>query len=585
MKSIGRIIRFCVLGICFGMPCYGQINNDAPPFSLSMEQLHTWSENSTLADKKNVSNEPVKERFVAQLSGNLDPKVKVLIAPDGMNNFANYIAEQTTFNLYNFTHWSHIDVLNWFAGTATQTVNIPAKPWVDAAHKNGVKVIGSIFLAVSQYGGSADTVASLLQRDKQGGFPAAQKLIEIATFYGFDGWLMNQETDLTVVKDQNKDIIKGKFDYKRAAFLAKEMQHFMQYLTLIAPPEMEIHWYDAMLLNGKVRWQNELNERNEAFFQIDDDPLGRVSDALFVNYWWDAAMLQSSNQKAKALKRSSYDMYFGADLWPERKAQSMFVESDWLHSIFPNAGNKALSSIALFANNVNFNFSGNQKLAELSRFKTDKQDYRSFYDAETRLFSGDDLNLYSDDGKSSWPGLGRYVPAKSTLTDLPFSTHFNTGHGLDKYRDGSKVSGEWHDLAQQDILPTWQFAVKGHTSAQVFYDFSTAFNGGSSLAIQADLTQGSVEIPLFQSRFSIDADSTLSWAVRSAQTESVLTIWLATSDGQIHQFDAMENQSGWQKVQQNLSHLEGKVVERIGVNLAKSAIDDYSVNIGMLGIH
>lgn len=36
--------------------------------------------------------------------------------------------------------------------------------------------------------------------------------------------------------------------------------------------------YDSVTVDGQLRWQNELNEKNKAFFDI--------SDGIFVNYWW-----------------------------------------------------------------------------------------------------------------------------------------------------------------------------------------------------------------------------------------------------------------------------------------------------------
>ena len=74
----------------------------------------------------------------------------------------------------------------------------------------------------------------------------AHKLIELAQYYGFDGWLMNQETNLAAVKDANNDLLKGQSDPKRAQQLGEKMLQFMQYLTAIAPAHMEIHWYDAI---------------------------------------------------------------------------------------------------------------------------------------------------------------------------------------------------------------------------------------------------------------------------------------------------------------------------------------------------
>src|SRR5690606_10941715 len=103
----------------------------------------------------------------------------------------------------------------------------PARPWVDVAHKNGVKVLGSVFLAVARWGGSADTVDALLKQDAQGHFVMADKLFALADYYGFDGWLINQETDLTAVKDANNQLIEGRLDEQRGKVLAARMLAFM----------------------------------------------------------------------------------------------------------------------------------------------------------------------------------------------------------------------------------------------------------------------------------------------------------------------------------------------------------------------
>jgi len=129
----------------------------SPPFALSVEQLFAWEAARPLADAGNVSRVPLAGRMVDPGPGpdpaaRLDPKVRVLFAPDGMNNFGNYLVPQPRFNLYTFTHWAQIDVLSWFAGTAGHNVLIPARPWVDTAHRNGVKVIGTAFFAPLAWG-------------------------------------------------------------------------------------------------------------------------------------------------------------------------------------------------------------------------------------------------------------------------------------------------------------------------------------------------------------------------------------------------------------------------------------------------
>lgn len=572
----------------FSIKANAEINQNKPPFSLTLDQIEQWSPNSVFADKNNISSVPLHMRFVTDLGNNsqpLDSQVKVLIAPDGMNNFANYLTEQDKFNLYNFTHWSHIDVLNWFAGTANETVSLPARPWVETAHKNGVKVIGTVYLSVAQYGGNVETVARLLQQDANGDFPLAKKLVSIADYYGFDGWLINPETNLTYVKNAQGEVIEGKFEYHNAAILGKKMQVFMKYLTSIAPKGMEIHWYDSMLLDGSVKWQNELNEHNAPFLQDGKQP---ISDAMFINYWWNADMVEASTDYVTKIGRSRYDLYFGADLSPARNAQRMFEQSEWLYALFPENGSKtkntALSSIALFGNDVNYTFTGNNHTPEFSKFKSNKMDYQRFYQTEAQLFTGNDLNLFTNDDNSKWPGIGRFVPAKSTLTQLPFKTSFNTGHGMFKAKNGKITRGEWHDVSKQDILPTWQFAVQGNETISVFYDFKQAYQGGSSLAIQGNAKQGVANIPLYQTNFLLSKNSRLKIVAKQSNQHELFSVWLLTNNDELISLPVKVKESQWQEQIMSLTSHSGKTIKKMGLLLEKGSVSNLSINLGFVSL-
>ena len=549
------------------------------PFGLSVEEALSWKPESELAEPANVSRVKLAERFThraSQLDPTRNPDVKVLIAPDGMDNFGNYIAEQEQFNLYNFTHWAQIDVLNWFAGTADQNINIPARPWVEAAHKNGVKVIGSVYLAVAQWGGSADTAQAFLVRDGEGRFPMAHKLVEIAEHYGFDGWLINQETDLSAVKDDDNALVKGVKDYNRAAFLGKEMLAFMTYLNHLAPEGMEIHWYDAQLTDGTVRWQNQLNDSNAPFLGHKYAP---VSDAIFINYWWNESMVKASSAYANGLRRSQYDVYTGVDLWPQRNAQRAFSENRWLDDIFSDEQSQGLTSIALFANNFNFNFAGDDKQAAFSTFNSDPLDYQRFYETETRFFSGDNLNIL-DTSATGWKGLSHYIPARSVLSKMPFETHFNTGHGFRKMHKGQVVSEQpWHDMSQQDLLPSWQFAVFGVADVQVMFDFNSAYSGGNSLIVSGSTQKEAVTIPLYKTQLSFDK-ATLSVAMKG-RAEGALA--LTFTDGSVSRFDLNADTTSWQEHRFNVTPVQGAKLERISLELEPEQ-QTLNLNIGRLSL-
>jgi endo-beta-N-acetylglucosaminidase D len=582
------IFLFCPLVATFAA-LSAEIIANAAPFALTLEQTRSWTPKSEFSTDKNVSTVPLAKRIDAQLNvqqANLDTRAKVLYAPDGMNNFANYLQTQAKFNLYNFTHWPQIDVLNWFAGTADYTVQIPAKPWVDTAHKNGVKVIGSIFLAVAQWGGNPDTVETFLEQDEQGRFIFAHRLIEIANYYRFDGWLMNQETNLAAVKDQNNELVKGQSDPKRAAELGEKMLQFMKYLTSIAPQGMEIHWYDAMLRNGQVKWQNEINANNQDFLQ-DEVP---SADAMFVNYWWNKEMVLNSHKRIKALKRSPFDVYFGADLWPSRNAQRSFSRSQWLEWLFNPETGEALSSIALFAPNLNFNFDGEPHTPAFSQFRTNPDDYRRFYATEQRLFSGDDLNTARKD-KQGWPGIDSYLPAKSTISTLPLVTYFNTGQGKSWFEKGQAQSGPWTNISKQSILPTWQFAVIDedvNSSIQPYYNFEHAYKGGSALSIEGSSKSGQAIIPLFHTKVQIQQVKKIEIVVQGI-TEN-LSVYTTTDKGEIQVYpltnrQVSSNHNGWQTYHFVIPNAQAEIITQIGLQLTPDADQAILLKIGKLALY
>lgn len=551
------------------------IRPNQPPFALTLQQLAHWSPDSELADPGNVSRHALASRLPAPLAGQSTKQnpARVLYAPDGMNNFANYLDVQPAFNLYNFTHWPQIDILNWFAGTAEHTVQIPARPWVETAHRNGVKVIGSVFLGVARWGGNPDTVAALLRQDKDGRFVLADKLIQIADYYGFDGWLINQETDLTAVKDAANQLVEEQNDLVRGRELAAAMLQFLQYLTANAPQGMEIHWYDAMVDSGEVRWQNRLNEQNSRYLQ---EGKVRSSDAVFLNYWWDQAMVEASREQALGLGRSPYEVYTGVDLWPSRNAQRAFSRRQWLDWLFKDG--QALTSIALFAPNFNFNFDGESHTPAFSNFDQDPCHAQDFYRTETRLFAGDDLNLAEKDARG-WQGLGAYLPARTTLLRLPFVTHFNTGQGKQWVEQGQKQGGPWTQMAWQDPLPTWQFAWTGEGKLELDYDFERVYQGGSALSVQATADTNAVA-PLFATDFEPGPDSqlTLTWQGQAQGVSLVLTML----DGQQHVF-SLSSASGWKQQNFSLQGLAGQRIRQIGLKVEKAA-QARAVQLGRLEI-
>lgn len=571
---LARACSGMAVTLALALAAFGQ---EEPKLLLSVPDLLSWQPKGG-ADAAPV---PLAARFTdlsqePDRAARFDPSVRVMLAPDGMDNFGRTIPGLDRFNQYIFTHWPQIDILAWFAGNAAAPVAIPAPPWVEAAHRNGVKVIGTVFFAPVAWGGGADTLRQFLIQDEQGRFPAAERLIAIARHYGFDGWFVNQETGLNEYKEGER--LRRRAPTADDADLARKVMDFMRYLKSITPDGMEIHWYDAMLPDGRVGWQNALNGRNLPFLQ---DGAARTADAMFLNYDWTAQGLRQGAALAEANGRSRYDLFIGADLWPQRNAQPAFRNTHWLQDLRDGQG-RAVGSIALFAPNFNFNFTGDERTPAFSQFQTDADDVQRFYDAEVRLFAGDDRNMAASARQGGWEGISTLVPARSALTALPFATSFNTGHGKRQFRQGQPVGGPWHDLSRQDLLPTWQFASMPAKAAHVFYDFDKAYEGGSALRVVPDLALSApLEVPLYLA--DLTASGPIRVAVAANAPAAGYSLRLTLSDGR-HADLPVGGAPGWAKSSGCLSIPPDIRVRRLSLILQPVGSGVGDLSLGQLSI-
>ncbi|NQY30159.1 MAG: T9SS type A sorting domain-containing protein [Flavobacteriaceae bacterium] len=553
-----------------------QIVND-PPFILSVDELKNWTSGGATADANNIATENLATRFSdasTQLNSSLANDIEIAWLPDGMNNFGNYNGEQPVFNYYNFTHWAYIDKLVWFGGTADDTVQIPSAPWVNAAHKNGVKVFGNVFFAPNAWGGSTATMTSFLEKDASNNFIAVTKLKEIIEYYNFDGWFINEETDTNATNGQL-------------------MYEFVRDLTAaIEPLGKEVIWYDAMLLSGSVSWQNYLNANNNAFLQNDENNNGadgyeqRVSSAMFTNFFWNTYQWpEASNGNANAIGRSPYDVFSGVDLWPGRNQPAFETGgNDWMSDIHNSATSVAYTSLGLFAANAIYNN------AQYSNFNNDPNDRLSFYEAERHMFGGADFNPSQVDA-SGFKGISNWVPASSTITTLPFETSFNTGHGRKKFVTGTETSSsDWHNMSDQEILPTWQFAVEGNQSIGASFDFNDAYNGGNSVKLDGMITGGfSSTIKLYKTNLIIGTETVLELMYKTGQIAPTnMDVLLAFDDNPTNLIPFSLGNSisvEWNEHVFNLSSYSGKKLVMIAFELSSViTVNPYAINIGKLKV-
>jgi endo-beta-N-acetylglucosaminidase D len=371
----------------------------------------------------------------------------------------------TTSRYYAFSYWQYIGVLVFWGGSSGEGLILAPNPTItDAAHRNGVRVYGTVFFPPNAYGGNITWVRDFTDP----GMP--QKLVQAAQYFGFDGWFINQETD-----GGNSD-------------LAESLQHVMTTARELASQQgfqLGFAWYDAMTSTGSIFYQNELNDSNDMFFQ---DSGNRVSDCFFANYDWSQQQLADSAARAQGLGRSGFDVYAGINV--------QTAPDHNLSEVFPPGVSRRVSA-GIYWTNTTFN---------------SEDTIEEFYQKESAFWVGSEGDPSKTPPAGEWLSAAPAIAERTPVTTLPFATSFNTGQGLGYTVDGQQLySGEWNNLGLQDVLPTyrWTVTAPGASTIKPSLDLGIAYNGGCSLRLAGAVDQMGATVRLYQTSIAVTSATTV----------------------------------------------------------------------------
>lgn len=133
-------------------------------------QLLEWNKEEDPDLIFNISTVPLAERVdTAKLetvneTQNRDTKVMSISIMNGSTS-GNSPHGLNKVDANAFTYWQYVDLLVYWGGSSGEGLIVaPSADVVDAGHKNGVKVIGTVFMPQAAHGGKMEWLEDLLKK-------------------------------------------------------------------------------------------------------------------------------------------------------------------------------------------------------------------------------------------------------------------------------------------------------------------------------------------------------------------------------------------------------------------------------------
>lgn len=483
------------------------------------DEVINWSETNDPDAKFNRSRIPLQERInnyygQGQVeTATITNKMCSLTPSQGDNNFLAYQP----------TYWQYMEkFVNW-GGAGNEGIFVcPPAGTIDAAHLNGVKILGTLFFMPRTIGGRDSWIENMLTKDDAGKYPYAIKMYEIAKYLGFDGWFINKELD------------NGRRVDEWAAFI----KCFSETAEAAGDDYMEIQWYDARtnptleILNSHRNTSQFLEYNSTGDKSSYASDLGctaeQVLHRLYSGIECSAAGLYGFNVPSKG----SISLFT-----PEQHTYKVLTDHLW---------NDPANTVGQGA-----------------------------YDIQAEVFAREH-NTWA--GGAGFAGISSKMPAMSTITAMPFTSSFSVGLGKHRFVNGLKLNTQdWNATSVQSILPQWREDVDGMTFA---YDFDDAYNFGNCIKLNGNLTAGSHIWPLFITNIEVADGGVLRLVYKSNGVAPAVKAGETVLSG-----PSTHVSNGWTVAEYDLAALNGQTIKEIDVVIdAPAANSSYELKLGQLAV-
>ncbi|KAJ7963921.1 Cytosolic endo-beta-N-acetylglucosaminidase [Quillaja saponaria] len=424
------------------------------PISFPIKTLHELESRSYFESFHYPFN---KAYYVAQ-SGSSAPsslpnRRRLLVCHDMAGGYGDdkWVQGGNNPDAYTIWHWHLIDVFVYFSHSL---VTLPPPCWTNTAHRHGVKVLGTF---ITEWDEGKVICDKLLSR-KESAQMYAHRLVELAVALGFDGWLINIEVNLDRGQISN-------------------LKEFVNHLSITmhsSLPGSLVLWYDSVTIDGKLSWQDRLNNKNKLFFDI--------CDGIFVNYTWKEHYPSLSAAVAGDRK---FDVYMGIDVF----GRNTYGGGQWNVNLAFDVIKREDVSAAIF----------------VPGWVYETKQPPDFQIAQNCWWSLVD---------KSWGILQNHPKV------LPFYTNFDQGRGYHFSVDGGEVSdAPWCNISFQGLQPLLDVADGSiPDSIEVLVDVKEpSYGGGGNITFKGTLKDNNYfRTRLFQGEFLLgDLPVLLIYSVKS----------------------------------------------------------------------
>ena len=364
--------------------------------------------------------------------------------------------------------------------------------------------------------------------------------------------------------------------------VADDVPAYQDFMKQIVDQGIYIQWYDsATYPGGGVGYQDMFNGSNSPYVQ--DTDKGKISDSIFLNYWFSGNMLKDSAAHAESFGIDPKYAVFAGIESGQKKFDSIGSNAGYMNVNLDDTGKPYVSLAALGADFVSRELGDDKKVYPKYQ--------NQVFDRERRLWTGsstgekgttDIADNYIDDGTSNdgWKGFASQIAECSVVGGSMFSTSFNTGHGLE-WRDGGErtIDQQWGNINLQDILPTWQWWIDADSDPlQADFDYGKdyeavprfkytkvgGYEGGDSLVLSGKLSDDNT-IRLYKTDLDVAAGSKIDLTynrLNSDDSKLQLGLILADDPETVVPVDVTDGSAGngWKTASVDLSQYAGKKI-------------------------